>query len=231
MRTCRVRHLPVVAPALVGVLSIRDLVAADEEAPVGDVMSAPAQSVAPAASVSSACDKMLARDRSCLPVVQGSALAGIFTATDALRYAHVALEADARAMGRAEQVAQIMTPRPLVTAAPAATLTSAWRMMCAAGVRHLPVVSDDRLCGILSDRDVLAASRGSLRDHDDGAPAVRVADAMSTRLSTIGTDQPASEAAATLLRRRVGALPVLRGRELCGMLTVADFLHWILAHA
>ena len=58
-----------------------------------------------------------------------------------------------------------------------------------------------------------------------------VADAMSRHVSTIDAESPALEAARTLLRRRFGALPVLRSNELRGMLTVSDFLYWILARA
>ena len=125
-----------------------------------------------------------------------------------------------------------MTARPLILVEPAATLASAWHTMRSSGVRHLPVVREDAVIGLLSDRDVLAAGRAWL--DDTAAPGRRVmlvADAMSTRLSTISADRPATEAAQTLLRRRVGALPVMRGRELRGMLTVSDFLYWILARA
>ncbi|MCU1280577.1 MAG: hypothetical protein JWM53_4123, partial [bacterium] len=71
-----------------------------------------------------------------------------------------------------------------------------------------------------------------LRDSGDEREHVLVvADAMSKRVSVIAAERPATEAAATLLRRRVGALPVQRGRELRGIITVADFMYWILARA
>jgi acetoin utilization protein AcuB len=105
-------------------------------------------------------------------------------------------------------------------------------MMREAHVRHLPVMQDEQIVGVLSDRDVLAAGREWMGDDDAlGRRVLVVADAMSTRLSTISADAPAVEGAQTLLRRRVGALPVLRGRELRGMLTVSDFLYFILARA
>jgi len=231
MRTCRVRHLPVVVgPRPVGLLSARDAIAADEHALVGDVMTAPSQTVPSTALVTRACKQMLGHHYSCLPVVDGDALVGIFTATDALRFANVALEADARETGRKATVAQLMTGRPLVTIAPEATLASAWQTMRASGVRHLPVVVRDQIVGMLSDRDVLAAGPDWLRDDTD-APAMLVADAMSPRVSTIHAEHAASEAAARLLHRRFGALPVVRGQELRGILTVSDFMYWILARA
>ena len=230
MRTCHVRHLPVVGPELVGVLSLRDVVAADDDARVSEVMSAPAETIAAGTPLALACERMLGAHRSCLPVVDGGKLAGIFTATDALRFAQDALEEEGRALRRAPAVAQLMTPRPLVTADETMTLEAAWRLMRTNHVRHLPVVGDGEVVGLLSDRDVLAAGREALRPQTLTPPLV-VADAMSTRLSTITVEEPASQAAATLLRRRVGALPVLRGQELLGIVTVSDFLYWILARA
>ena len=230
MRTCRIRHLPVVATELVGVLSLRDVVGADEDARVSEVMSAPVETIEPTTPLSVACERMLAAHRSCLPVIDGGRLAGIFTATDALRFAQGALEDASRAERRPPTVTQLMTPRPLVTATETTALQAAWQLMRNNRVRHLPVVAGGEVVGLLSDRDVLAAGREALRPATLEAPIV-VADAMSTRLSTIAAERPAIEAATTLLRRRVGALPVLRGRELIGIVTVSDFLYWILARA
>ncbi|HEX8951382.1 MAG TPA: CBS domain-containing protein, partial [Polyangia bacterium] len=171
-----------------------------------------------------------AAHHSCLPVLDGTRLCGIFTATDALRFASAALEDDDRVRRHAPEVAQLMTPRPLVVAKQTTTLVSAWQMMRANHVRHLPVLADGNVVGILSDRDVLAAGREALREQTLQPPMV-VADAMSTRLSTIEADRPATEAAAILLRRRVGALAVMRKSELRGIITVSDFMYWILARA
>ena len=89
--------------------------------------------------------------------------------------------------------------------------------MMTSGVRHLPVVADGEVRGMLSDRDVLAAGRKWLHEGaTERQPVMLVHDAMSTRLSTTTPDRPAPEAATTLLRRRVGALPVLRGARAAG---------------
>ncbi len=231
MRTCRIRHLPVVGTELVGVLSLRDVVAADDDgALVRDVMTAPPETIASTAALSLACERMLAAHRSCLPVVDAGRLCGIFTATDALRFAGSALADEGRAQRHAPGVAQLMTPRPLLTVGERTTLAEAWQRMRDNHVRHLPVLAGDEVVGMLSDRDVLAAGRQALRVQTL-QPAMLVADAMSTRLSTIDADAPATEAADALLRRRLGALPVLRGRELIGIVTVSDFMYWILARA
>jgi acetoin utilization protein AcuB len=233
MRTCHVRHLPVVVGGgLVGILSLRDVISAADGARVSDIMAAPPQTIEPWQPLTVACERMLNKRFSCLPVVDGGALVGIFTATDALRFAASALEDEARALRQPAPVSQLMTARPLFTVAPTETLASAWGRMRDAGVRHLPVLRGDAIVGVLSDRDVLAAGREWMRDAGKlGRDILLVADAMSTRLSTISADALATDAAHLLLRRRVGALPVLRGRELRGMLTVSDFLYFILARA
>ena len=232
MRTCRVRHLPVVeAEQLVGVLSLRDVVAADDEhAPVGERMTAPAETIARATPLSIACERMLGGRRSCLPVVDAGALCGIFTATDALRFAGTALADESRGQRRAPAVTHVMTPRPLITVDVQTTLAAAWQRMRSNHVRHLPVLTAGEVVGILSDRDVLAAGHQALREQTLQPPLL-VGDAMSTRLSTIDAERPAAEAAATLLRRRLGALPVMRARSLVGIVTVSDFMYWILARA
>lgn len=223
MRTCRIRHLPVaVDGALVGVVSLGDVLATDGAAArVADVMGAPAETAAPATPLGSACARMLRRRIGCLPVVDGARLAGVFTATDALRFAASALDEEARAR-RPPAVAQLMAARPAVTVAPATPLAIAWQRMRADSVRHLPVVRDGAIVGMLSDHDLLAAAAG---------PARLVGEAMSTRVSTIDAARPASEAAATLLRRRIGALPVLCGRELDGIIAASDFVRYLAARA
>ena len=115
MRSCRVRHLPVVDQTLTGVLSLRDVIGADEQAIVGQVMTREPQTAMASTSLSSACEQMLGGRYSCLPVVDDERrLVGIFTATDALRFASGVLESDTRAQRRAPDVAQLMTARPLV---------------------------------------------------------------------------------------------------------------------
>ena len=232
MRTCRVRHLPVVDPDLVGILSLRDVVAADDDQlHVADMMTARPETIARRAPLSLACERMLGGHRQCLPVVDDEGrLCGIFTATDALRFAGAALAEESRVQRHPAEIAQLMTPRPLVTVAETTTLTAAWRLMTSSHVRHLPVLAGGAVVGMLSDRDVLAAGKEALREQTLQPPML-VSDAMSTRVSTLDADRPATDAATILLRRRVGALPVLRGHELVGIVTVADFMYWILARA
>ena len=182
--------------------------------------------MAPATTLTAACTDMLAHHISCLPVVDGGALVGIFTATDALNVAVSMLKSDEQAVRGGPTVAQLMTGRPIATAQATTPLAEAWRQMQDARVRHLPIVSGGAVIGMLSDRDVLARSRTS---DDVATDLLFVADAMNPRLWVIRDERPALEAATTLLRRRAGAVAVMRGDRLRGIITVADFLYWLLS--
>ncbi len=97
----------------------------------------------------------------------------------------------------------------------------------------MPVVAlDGRLAGIVTHRDVLAASISSL-DHVSERDRValvgwaRVADVMETHLSTTDPDEPAAAAGERMIRHKIGALPVVDpdGR-LVGIVTSEDYLRW-----
>lgn len=231
MVSCRFRHLPVEKHGrLVGILSLRDLysVAALRETTAESVMSRRVITVEPGDSMESALQTMLRSRVSCLPVVVDQHAAGIVTVTDFLRHALAALHADGD-----PPVARLMTPGPLLTVQATDTLDCARSMMRRARVRHLPVMTGERLVGLLSDHDVIAAA-GRIADElpldrDRRAGEVRVCDMMSDRVVTISPDDSAVDVGKVLLRRKLGALPVLRRGRLVGMLSVTDYFHYLLS--
>lgn len=82
-------------------------------------------------------------------VVEGGSLIGIFTERDAVSRV-LAQGRDARAV----RVGEVMTPQP-VTVGPDASFGYAMTLMHERGFRHVPVVEDGRLVGIVSARDAL----------------------------------------------------------------------------
>ena len=91
-------------------------------------------------------------------------------------------------------------------------------------IRHFPILSDERLIGIVSDRDV--GRVGSA--HPKAPKGVGFKDLVnrimvSPVLSAHPLD-PVEEAAKLLRQRKIGALPVLDGDALVGIVTATDLL-------
>jgi CBS domain-containing protein len=131
---------------------------------VGEVMSVRLVSVRPDETVAVAIARMLEANVGGVVVCEaGGVLAGIFTERDVLRLAGEGphfLEALVR---------DAMTPRPITVSADD-DIVSAARLMGERRVRHLPVVQDGQVLGVVGIRDVM----GSLvervwREHDGTA--------------------------------------------------------------
>jgi acetoin utilization protein AcuB len=89
-------------------------------------------------------------------------------------------------------------------------------------IRHLPIVRGDRLCGILSERDVLHyRAVTSFREDWWRAPATA---AMIASVQTAGPEDSLTEIAGRLADSRIGALPIVDGGKLLGLVTVVDVL-------
>jgi acetoin utilization protein AcuB len=129
------------------------------------------------------------------------------------------------------KVSVLMT-RKLITVAPHDSVEGAVRLLRQRGVRHLLVMNEDRLVGILSDRDIKRAM-------DPGKPKkkllnigglffllepILVREIMTRDPVTIGPDATAQEAAAIMVAERFGALPVESKGEIIGIVTETDLL-------
>ncbi len=118
-------------------------------------------------------------------------------------------------------VEEIMTSDP-ISVPPNATLEQVEGLLLELDVRHLPVVEDGQLKGIISDRDV-APYRW---EESDGLPDVTAAQLMSSDLVTIAPEAEVGEAIDTLIDQRIGALPVVEGetQRLIGIVSYVDLL-------
>lgn len=101
-----------------------------------------------------------------------------------------------------------------VTATPDTTVDDARRLLREAPTGHLPVIEHGLLVGIVSDRDLKAAP----------GPSAPVATVMTRAVFILSPETPLSDAARVFRQRGFGALPVLRGRVLCGMVSRDDVL-------
>lgn len=133
------------------------------------------------------------------------------------------------------KVKELMTANPMTIRGEETCHEAAVRM---AGhkVRHLPVVDQRGLLqGIVTDRDLRhhllsTAVSGELgrRSASRLLEEVRVVDVMSSPAFVTVADADLGAAAARMREHHVGALPVVDGRQLVGILTETDLLRRIL---
>jgi acetoin utilization protein AcuB len=92
-------------------------------------------------------------------------------------------------------------------------------------IRHLPVLEEGRLAGIVSDRDLRSAAP-VLGDPGRAAALekTRVSDVMTREVVTARPDDPIEEAANRMRERRIGCLPVVQDGRLVGIVTSSDVM-------
>lgn len=106
-------------------------------------------SVTPDAIVYDALEIMFKKNVSALLVMEGEKLAGIFTERDYAR--KVILQGKA---SKETLISEIMT-EDLITVSPDTTIDECMRLMTNNFIRHLPVIEDNKLVGIISIGDVV----------------------------------------------------------------------------
>jgi acetoin utilization protein AcuB len=115
----------------------------------------------------------------------------------------------------------IMKPSPR-TVTEVTRLGEAHQVMTKHKIRHLPVVRDGQLCGILSERDILDyRANTAFREDWWRAP---VSAAMIASPQTAGPDDSLTEVAGRLAAAKIGAMPVVELGALIGLVTVTDVL-------
>jgi acetoin utilization protein AcuB len=118
----------------------------------------------------------------------------------------------------------------LLTILPETTLPEALRLVQRRGVRHLPVVENGNLVGIVSDRDLKrampsAATSLSAQELNYLLDRVTVGEFMTRGVITIAPMFPVEEAARIMVTEKISALPVTEGGRLVGIVTETDVLH------
>ncbi|MGZ8614599.1 MAG: CBS domain-containing protein [Actinomycetota bacterium] len=117
---------------------------------VREIMSTHLVTVEPTMTLMEAAVVMATSEVGSTLVLHEERIVGIFTERDILRaLAHHRVADEARVAG----VERWMTPDP-VTIDPDATLGEALDLMLSGGFRHLPVMDDDLLVGVISMRDL-----------------------------------------------------------------------------
>ena len=122
---------------------------------------------------------------------------------------------------------------PVVGVKPRDSAAHARVLMVQHRINQLPVLQGPHLVGIVTDRDLrdafpslaetMAPSRRRLPKGAEPS-AIPVEDVMSHNVLTVEPDTPLDVAARLLREKRIGALPVVSGGHLVGIVTRSDLL-------
>lgn len=113
-------------------------------------------------------------------------------------------------------------------------LTEAQKVFAKYRIRHVPVVRDDRLVGILSLTDLQRLSFGdSFGDYeseidDSIADMLSIEQVMKHKPVTVSPDDSIKEVAELLTKAEFHALPVVEGDSLVGIVTTTDIIRYLL---
>ena len=130
-------------------------------------------------------------------------------------------------------VSELMTSK-VHTMAPDDDLMKATAIMQNAHIRHIPVVRDDKVVGLITHRDLLRAqidALGKLNSDDSLTTLVALpaSERMRRNLITIAPDAHPVDAARAMLQGKLGCLLVVDPEDkLEGIVTEADFVKWAL---
>jgi CBS domain-containing protein len=130
---------------------------------VGQLIKRGVVHLSAAASVREACELMATNHVGAVLVMEEGRLDGIFTERDALnRVLAARLDPDTT------RIADVMTREP-ITLSPQTPVTEALRLMSEIGFRHLPIVDQEEVQGIISLRDFVGVELQLAATEDDEA--------------------------------------------------------------
>ncbi|MCC6750377.1 MAG: CBS domain-containing protein [Deltaproteobacteria bacterium] len=102
--------------------------------------------------------------------------------------------------------------------------------------RHLPVVQEGRLVGLVTHRDllrVLAETTASFSTEENEwfgrqrvKRTIRAGDVMTQGVTTVSPDTPLTTAVELMRQNNFGCLPVVERGDLVGILTEWDLVDW-----
>ncbi|MGA8263616.1 MAG: CBS and ACT domain-containing protein [Ignavibacteriaceae bacterium] len=122
-------------------------------------------------------------------------------------------------------IVEIMKPDP-ITISDKTKLNDAYKLMLERGIRHLPVIKNWKIVGLVTDRDLRLAT-SKLTKHPF-KPDTEVGKMMSHPVNTISPNDPVERAAQIMREMKIGCLPVVEDNQLVGIVTVTDLLDALL---
>ena len=122
-------------------------------------------------------------------------------------------------------IREVMKQEP-VTIKPGTKLNDAYKLMIDKKIRHIPVTDNDKLVGIVTDRDLRLAT-SKLAEHPFD-PESEVKNIMSSPVQTTRPCDPIEVAAQIMRELKIGCLPVVDDAKLVGIITITDLLDALL---
>ena len=115
------------------------------------------------------------------------------------------------------------------------TLDLADDVMSVGRIRHMPVIEQGKVVGIISQRDLFrsalikALGFGS-KTQTVISRTIKVKEIMTNNVITISPDASVKEAARVMMERKIGCLPVVEKEKLVGLVTETDILRYVVEH-
>lgn len=104
------------------------------------------------------------------------------------------------------------------------SINDAWKIMTEKHIRHIPITDKDkRLLGLVSQRDILAAT-GSSNSSQGAETDGKLGNIMVRDVSSISATNSLRQAAIYLQSHKYGCLPVVSDDRLIGIITDSDFI-------
>jgi acetoin utilization protein AcuB len=122
---------------------------------------------------------------------------------------------------------------PVISVQPDSQITQAHKLMAQEKIHQTPVVRNGKLVGIVSKNDILKAYPSSVTtlavwEITSLLEKIKVKDVMINKVLTVKEDTLIEEAARIMVDNGVRSLPVMRGKELVGIITEADLFNIML---
>jgi CBS domain-containing protein len=128
------------------------------------------------------------------------------------------------------QASDVMVDR-VVSVGPSDSVAAALEVLAELQVRHVPVVEDEQLVGMLSDRDLRSLGLYQLRDlasleRLQTVGRMPVADVMSSDVQTVDPEADVREVIELMLEEKISAVPVVDPHTgtLLGIISYVDVL-------
>lgn len=186
-------------------------------------MSSPVITVTPDTRLTEARRLMDENKIRALPVIQEGVLVGIVTRRGLLRLdlSQLDLQAWQKTTFLSEiRVKEVMSAKP-ITASPSSRIPKVARVMLENKITAVPVVSDERLVGILTNSDMM---RFIISECTSSKQKASVENVMTDEVVTIQEDTSLLEAHRLMGTMRIRSLPVFQDDQLVGLVTRTNLM-------